>query len=92
MLPEDTKARRAALLKKTLNQTQVDEHFESAGPCAARPEPYSNALFQEAAIQWLIETDQVCLVHDWLMIESNLMFTLTIHFIPAYSSLRTPHI
>ena len=63
MLPEDTKARRAALLEKTLNQTQVDEHFESAGPRAARPEPYSNALFQEVAIQWLIETDQVCLAH-----------------------------
>ena len=59
MLPEDTKARRAELLEKTLNQTQVDDHFESGVPREARPEPYSHSLFQEAAVQWLIETDQV---------------------------------
>jgi uncharacterized protein YecT (DUF1311 family) len=58
MLPDDTKARRADLHKK-FQQTQLNEHFNAATP-EDHPEPYSDALFKEAAIQWLIETDQVC--------------------------------
>ncbi|KAF8338598.1 hypothetical protein F5887DRAFT_889826 [Amanita rubescens] len=57
MLPEDTKARRAALLEETLRQTEVDEHFTKQKP-EDRPQPYSDKLFEEVAIQWLIETDQ----------------------------------
>ncbi|KAF8186318.1 hypothetical protein BJ912DRAFT_469614 [Pholiota molesta] len=56
MLPDDTKARRAAALDALL-QTQVDGHFKVATP-EDKPEPYSDELFKEAAIQWLIETDQ----------------------------------
>ena len=59
MLPEDTKARRAALLDETLRQTEVDEHFSKQKP-EDKPQPYSDKLFEEAAIRWLIETDQVC--------------------------------
>lgn len=58
MLPEDTKARRAATLEAILHQTQVDGHFKVATP-EDKPEPYSDQLFKDAAIQWLIETDQV---------------------------------
>src|ERR1700678_3085983 len=54
MLPDDTKARRADLHKKLL-QTQLNKHFNTATP-EDHPEPYSDALLKEAAIQWLIET------------------------------------
>ncbi|KAF8174372.1 hypothetical protein BJ912DRAFT_858516, partial [Pholiota molesta] len=57
MLPDDTKARRAATLEAIRHQTQVDGHFKVAAP-EDKPEPYSDHLFKEAAIQWLIETDQ----------------------------------
>lgn len=59
MLPDDTKARRAARLEETLRQTEVDDHFTTQKP-EDRPQPYSDKAFEEAAIQWLIETDQVC--------------------------------
>jgi hypothetical protein len=58
MLPEDTKARKADLLQK-LEQSQVNEHFPKARP-EDKPVPYSDELFKEAAVRWLVETDQVC--------------------------------
>lgn len=58
MLPEDTKARRAALLETTFCQSEVDDHFSKVKP-EDKPAPYSNKIFEEAAIQWLNETDQV---------------------------------
>ena len=57
MLPEDSKAHHAALLE-SLRQTNVTEHFSEAKP-KDKPSPYSNELFQQAAVQYLIETDQV---------------------------------
>ena len=57
MLPEDTKARRVELHEK-LQQTDVPDHFKPAPP-KEKPQPYSDEIFMEAAIQWLIETDQV---------------------------------
>ncbi|KAF8800066.1 hypothetical protein BYT27DRAFT_7012753, partial [Phlegmacium glaucopus] len=57
MLPKDTKARRATFLETTLRQSQVDSHFNPMKP-EDKPKPYTNKLFKEAAIQWLIETDQ----------------------------------
>jgi hypothetical protein len=57
MLPEDSKARRAALLE-SLRQTNITEHFSEAKP-ENKPSPYSDDLFRQAAIQFLIETDQV---------------------------------
>jgi hypothetical protein len=61
MLPDDTKARRAARLEETLRQTEVDDHFATRKP-EDKPQPYSDKVFEEAAIQWLIETDQVFLL------------------------------
>ena len=57
MLPEYTKACRVELQEK-LQQTEVSDHFKPAPP-KEKPQPYSDKIFKDAAIQWLIETDQV---------------------------------
>lgn len=61
MIPEDREAQkeeqRAA--EEKLQQTQVNDHFKAIPP-EERPEPYSDDLFRDTAIQWLIATDQVC--------------------------------
>ena len=61
MLPEDTKARKANIVAK-LQQLQVNNHFPNAVPVPREecPKPYTDESFEEAAIQWLIKTDQVC--------------------------------
>ncbi len=61
MLPKDSLARRQAAVDEAacLQQGRVDHHFETA-KAEDRPAPYSDELFREAAIQWLVETDQVC--------------------------------
>ena len=41
-----------------LKQLQVDDHFMVI-PEEEKPMPYTDEVFKEAAIQWLIETDQV---------------------------------
>jgi len=56
MLPDDTKARQEAAL--TLQQSAVDEHFKPVAP-EDKPITYSDDIFKEAAIEWLIETNQV---------------------------------
>lgn len=58
MLPDDAKARKSDLQQK-LQQTQVNDHFDEVKP-EDKPEPYSDEIFKEAMIQWLVETDQVC--------------------------------
>ncbi|KJA18310.1 hypothetical protein HYPSUDRAFT_115814, partial [Hypholoma sublateritium FD-334 SS-4] len=59
MLPDDAKQRRA-LAHEALKQTQVDDHFTTVAPGDdhKKLDPFSQALFKEAAIQWLVETDQ----------------------------------
>jgi len=57
MLPEDSKSRRA-LSNETLRQTSVDDHFKPA-TAEDKPIPYSDENFKQAAIEWLIETNQV---------------------------------
>ena len=57
MLPENLKAHHAALLK-SLHQTNVTEHFAEAKP-ENKPPPYSDKIFNQAAVQYIIETDQV---------------------------------
>ena len=57
MIPEDAKARHAEAITK-MEQTQVDDHFHRVGP-EDKPMPYSDGAFKDAAIRWLIETDQV---------------------------------
>jgi hypothetical protein len=63
MLPEDTKARKADIVAK-LQQSQVNNHFPNVVPVPRdeRPKPYTDEVFEEAAIQWLVKTDQVCLL------------------------------
>ena len=60
MLPEDSKERRAAALER-LRQTEVEDHYRAAQPSdkPLPPSPYTDEYFKEAAIQWLVETDQV---------------------------------
>jgi hypothetical protein len=53
MLPSDTKARREA--GRGLKQGLISDAFAGA----AKAQRFSQALFQEAALEWLIDTDQV---------------------------------
>jgi hypothetical protein len=64
MLPEDTEARRKALAENLLRQSSVNDHFKPA-LLVDKPQPYSDQLFKEAAIEWLIATNQV-LVHSFM--------------------------
>ena len=60
MLPKCSRERcLKAVEKAQAEQTQVDSHCGPAPPRLEKPAPYSDELFNEAAIQWLIETDQV---------------------------------
>ena len=60
MLPEDSAARKAAALEAIakVQQGRVDEHFEMIKP-GDKPTQYSDSTFRDAALQWLIQTDQV---------------------------------
>lgn len=61
MLPSDSDERRkaaAAEEKRKLSQTFVDDHYKIQTP-EDKPIRYTHEIFQEAAIQWLVETDQV---------------------------------
>jgi hypothetical protein len=60
MLPDDAKHRKnlAKATAANLRQPGINEHFKQEAP-EDKPTPYSDALFQEAAIKWLIETNQV---------------------------------
>lgn len=57
MLPKDTKRRK--LDAAADSQARLDTHLREPQP-KERIIPYSDAIFREAAIEWLIETDQVC--------------------------------
>lgn len=56
MLPDDTKNRRQATTKDT--QQRLDSHLKEKPP-QERVVPYTDDLFREAAIEWLVSTDQV---------------------------------
>ena len=58
MLPNDAKTRREEAREKSMEQTQVSDHFNVV-KLEDKPEPYSDEVFKEAALRWLIETDQV---------------------------------
>ena len=62
MLPENTKVCCAKVLEENIHQMNVDDHFKPA-PKEEKPDPYSDELFKEAAIEWLIKTNQVCTRH-----------------------------
>lgn len=59
MLPRDTKCRKLEAAATAKNQAQLDGHLckQEEKDCIV---PYSDSLFHEAAIQWLVKTDQVC--------------------------------
>ena len=58
MLPKDCKQRKESAAAAAVQQTRLDSHLQ---PVVAKPKPtpYSDQLFHEAAIQWLVNTDQV---------------------------------
>ena len=58
MLPGDRKAAKEEVLAK-LHQSSLDMHLQPMTEGTQKPAPYTDALMQDAAIQWLIETDQV---------------------------------
>ncbi len=57
MLPEDTSARKKAVV--LAQQATLDPHLRERA-LTERVIRYSDDLFQEAAITWLVSTDQVC--------------------------------
>lgn len=57
MLPADVKERKAAASTDKA-QTQLDPHLKDI-PLKEHIIPYSDKIFREAAIEWLISTDQV---------------------------------
>ncbi|PPQ85442.1 hypothetical protein CVT24_002947 [Panaeolus cyanescens] len=60
MLPKDRQRKRAELADAVLKlqQTNVTSHFDVAPAKEPQPETYSDELFKEVAIEWLIETNQ----------------------------------
>jgi hypothetical protein len=56
MLPKDTKRRREEAAAD--RQPSIDGHLKLRAP-NERIVPYTDALFREAAVEWLTETDQV---------------------------------
>jgi hypothetical protein len=56
MLPKDTKHRRQ--LAKADTQQSLDSHLEEM-PKRESVVPYTDNLFRDVAIEWLVSTDQV---------------------------------
>lgn len=58
MLPQDAKDRK--MKADTEKQTRLDPHLQEKKKKVPII-PYTDAIFREAAIEWLVATDQVCL-------------------------------
>jgi hypothetical protein len=58
MLPHDIKARRTAAAIANVQQTRLDDHLHEIPPKKVVV-PYTDILFRDAAIEWLISTSQV---------------------------------
>ena len=58
MLPSDAQARRLAAVSANAEQGTLDDHVQEVAP-TERVVPYSHKLFREAAVEWLITTNQV---------------------------------
>lgn len=56
MLPKDAEKRRKDIQAK--NQLRLDPHLREK-PQKERTIPYTDELFRDAAIEWLVSTDQV---------------------------------
>ena len=61
MLPEDTRQRKEAALDSSTQtqQTAISDHFNAQQEVIV---PYSDRAFKAAAIDWLIDSNQVCTV------------------------------
>jgi hypothetical protein len=59
MLPGDTKRRKAKA--DTDAQQTLDPHLREL-PVKERVYPYTDVAFRQAAIEWLVSTDQVCFI------------------------------
>ncbi|KAF9226058.1 hypothetical protein BS17DRAFT_697772, partial [Gyrodon lividus] len=57
-LPDDVKARKTAATAKNMRQGTLDDHVWEIGP-GEHILPYTDKLFCEAAVEWLITTNQV---------------------------------
>ena len=68
MLPKDAKARKEKA--KADSQTNLDPHLKEV-PVKKRVVPYSDKLFRQTAIEWLVSTDQVCKKLDLLHTKPN---------------------
>ena len=82
MLPKDAEKRRNDAANE--NQSRLDSHLREK-PRKERVIPYNDDLFRDAAIEWLVSTDQVGQAIYW----SSQLGT---EFAPAYPSLWTPSI
>lgn len=55
MLPKDAEKRRKDAASET--QSRLDSHLK---PLKEKVVPYTDNVFRDAAIKWLVSTDQVC--------------------------------
>jgi hypothetical protein len=69
--PNDVRERKKAAEEKTASQSTLDPYLWDC-PVKEKVIPYTNTLFREAVIEWLIATDQV--IH--YQSESNMCLTI----------------
>jgi hypothetical protein len=81
MLPKDAEKRRNDAAAD--NQSRLDPHLKERLP-KERVIPYNDDLFRDAAIEWLVSTDQVC--------QNSQSSNTVLMYIPANPSFRTPSI
>ena len=88
MLPDDAKARRAQA-HEALKQTRVGNHFTTVDPANdhKKLDLFTQELFKEAAIQWLVKTDQVSRLNYYLR-----AFQFQITALKASQCVRAPHL
>jgi hypothetical protein len=58
MLPKDAQKRRREVQAASEAQSRLDSHLREK-PQKERVIPYTDDIFREAAIEWLVSTDQV---------------------------------
>jgi hypothetical protein len=56
MLPKDAEKRRNDAASEKESQSRLDPHLREK----ERVIPYNDDMFRDAAIEWLVSTDQVC--------------------------------
>jgi hypothetical protein len=77
MLPKDAKKRKAPVPDKS-RQSSVTDHF-GLEDTDAKPIPYSDDTFKTAALEWLIETNQVRLGFQYIILPILSYNVITAH-------------